>query len=168
VLSFSRKLKDDFIRLNQDSPPVQLDPQLVFQDVVSSLELQSGVQVSIEVREHTSDVFAVRDQVVDILHNLVVNAVQAMAGRPHKCLTLRARNDGIMVAFEVSDTGAGIQPAHQKRIFDLNHSTKKSTGFGLWSARYKARKNSGHLKLEDSTVGQGSTFVLLLPRASRG
>ena len=78
-------------------------------------------------------------------------------------ITLRARNAGRHVALDVSDTGIGIANDKLAHIFDLFFSTKRSSGFGLWSARRNALKNHGDLKVE-STVGQGTTFTLLLPK----
>jgi CheY-like chemotaxis protein len=52
--------------------------------------------------------------------------------------------------------------SHQAKIFNLFFSTKKSSGFGLWSARRYARANGGELTLK-SQPGEGSTFVLCLP-----
>jgi signal transduction histidine kinase len=98
--------------------------------------------------------------VVDILRNLISNAVESMLNGG--TITLRARTAGTLVALDVIDTGSGIPPQHQRRIFDLFYSTKGSSGFGLWSARKNAIKNRGDLRLT-SEVGQGTTFTLLLP-----
>jgi signal transduction histidine kinase len=78
-------------------------------------------------------------------------------------ITLRARNTGRYVALEVTDTGVGIPPDKQSKIFDLFFSTKGSSGFGLWSARRNILKNHGEVKVE-SKPDQGTTFILLLPR----
>jgi len=68
---------------------------------------------------------------------------------------------------EVTDTGIGIPPQQQSKIFDLSFSTKGSSGFGLWSARTNALKNRGDLKVK-SELGQGTTFTLFLPRVEKG
>jgi signal transduction histidine kinase len=102
--------------------------------------------------------------VIDILRNLIENAINAMP--KGGIITLRARNDGRCVALEVSDTGEGIPLHLQPEIFELFYSTKGSSGFGLWSARNNAYKNGGDLKV-DSQPGHGATFTLLLPRAGR-
>jgi len=67
----------------------------------------------------------------------------------------------------VRDTGVGIAPERLSQIFGLFFSTKGSSGFGLWSARRNALRNHGDLKVE-SKLGEGTTFVLLLPRADMG
>jgi signal transduction histidine kinase len=66
----------------------------------------------------------------------------------------------------VEDTGPGIPPARQARIFDLFYSTKGSFGFGLWSARRNALKNGGDLKVKKSSRG-GTIFTLSLQKANR-
>jgi signal transduction histidine kinase len=97
----------------------------------------------------------------DVLRNLIANAIHAMPDGGK--ITLRARNGGRYVALEVTDTGVGIPPEKQSKIFDLFFSTKGSSGFGLWSARRNILKNHGGLKVE-SKPDQGTTFILLLPR----
>jgi signal transduction histidine kinase len=66
----------------------------------------------------------------------------------------------------VADTGPGIPDEMQPKVFNLFYSTKRSSGFGLWSARQYARANGGDLALE-SVEGRGTTFTLKLPVAQR-
>jgi len=101
-------------------------------------------------------------EVSDILHNLLTNASEAMDHRG--TIWLRARPEGAQVVIEVADSGPGIDPQHRARIFDLLFSTKRSSGFGLWSAKRNAQANGGDLRLLDGP-GPGTTFQLLLPRA---
>lgn len=74
------------------------------------------------------------------------------------------------VEIRVRDTGIGIDPAHQARLFEAfsqgDASTTRrygGTGLGLALARHYARAAGGDLLLERSHVGQGSTFLLRLP-----
>jgi signal transduction histidine kinase len=74
------------------------------------------------------------------------------------------------VALQVVDTGAGIAPEHQARIFDefeqlgprTGDSAVRGTGLGLAISRRLAHLLDGELTLE-SVVGEGSTFTLWLP-----
>lgn len=71
--------------------------------------------------------------------------------------------EGTSVLVRVTDTGAGIPPELQPRVFDPYFSTKKSgTGLGLPTARRVAAEHGGSLTLQ-SEVGKGTQFTLRLP-----
>jgi signal transduction histidine kinase len=102
-----------------------------------------------------------------ILRNLVANAVKfTEAGEIH--VVARMSGDD-RVVFEVTDTGIGISPADQERIFEEYEqvdsplqSRAKGTGLGLPLSRKLARLLGGELSVE-SQPGRGSTFRLVLP-----
>jgi signal transduction histidine kinase len=101
------------------------------------------------------------DHVQAAVVNLIRNAKDATpAGGEVLVSTLR---DGGHVLVRVTDTGAGIPPELQPRVFDPYFSTKKSgTGLGLPTARRVAAEHGGSLSLE-SEVGKGTQFTLRLP-----
>jgi two-component system cell cycle sensor histidine kinase/response regulator CckA len=73
--------------------------------------------------------------------------------------------DGKYVMIEVEDTGGGIKPEHQAKIFRPYHSTKeagKGTGLGL-ATSYGIIKQSGGYIFFTSKVGVGTTFRIFLP-----
>ena len=72
---------------------------------------------------------------------------------------------------EVSDTGIGIHPRHQERIFErfyrvdpARHRSTGGTGLGLSIVKHVAATHGGEVKVW-SVQGQGSTFTLVLPRS---
>ena len=96
--------------------------------------------------------------------NLALNACQAMPGggtlRIH-CEVARGRR--VSIAF--SDTGAGIEPAHLQRIFDLYFTTKEQgSGIGLSMVYRTVQMHDGDIEVQ-STPGAGTTFRVLLPQA---
>ena len=116
-------------------------------------------------------------QVSQIIHNLAINAQQAMpAGGT---IELRAENialsetqklgkelplkAGKYIRITVADNGSGISKEHLEKIFDPFFTTKKTgTGLGLATSFSIARNHGGHLSVE-SVIGTGSTFYLYLP-----
>ena len=120
------------------------------------------IEIQLENDADTPPVKAIPTLVANILRNLITNAIEAMPNGG--ILALRTRAVGSMVMLEVSDTGMGISEHDQKKIFDLFFSTKRSSGFGLWSAKRYALENHGDLTVA-SAPGSGSTFTLTLPRA---
>ena len=104
-----------------------------------------------------------------VLINLIQNAADSI--EVDGTITLRARQDtrrledcaSDVVVLEVQDTGGGISPDVQNRLFDPFFSTKQGgTGLGLSIAAQIV--NNHHGKLEFQTQpGQGTTFAIVLP-----
>ncbi len=163
VLSFSTKLKQELVNPVGEEPALVL-PQELLSEAMNVASGSLSIRMSMEISSGIGPVRVVRSQVAEILHNLVSNAIDAMpqGGK----IILQARNSGRFVALEVIDTGAGIPARQLEEIFDLTYSTKKSSGFGLWSARRYALLNQGDLLVE-SRPGH-TTFTLLLPRTDGG
>jgi len=116
------------------------------------------------------------DQFAKVIHNLVVNADEAMpAGGT---ITVRADNltisgpdssphpPGRYVRVAVADQGSGIRPDHREKIFDPYFSTKergsrKGMGLGLAVCHSIVSRHRGHLRVESTSAG--TTFEVLLP-----
>jgi len=94
--------------------------------------------------------------------NLLINALQAMTGGGELILSLRV--DGPNVFIEVIDTGSGISPEVQARIFDAYYSTKRGgNGLGLAMTRRIIEDHGGKISVA-SEPGKGSRFEIRLPR----
>ncbi|HEV3078536.1 MAG TPA: ATP-binding protein [Gemmataceae bacterium] len=103
----------------------------------------------------------VRDQLVQVFLNLVLNAVDATdnGGR----ITISAKSLPGIVRLEVSDNGSGIGPAHAGRIFEPYFTTKKyGTGLGLFVTRKLVEEHGGSVAFE-SKLGEGTVFWVQLP-----
>jgi two-component system NtrC family sensor kinase len=107
-----------------------------------------------------------------VLINLVRNAAEAI-GR-EGTVTLRARDAQMnlnghfqeVAILEVADTGKGIPPGVEKRLFDPFFSTKEmGTGLGLSIAARIVEKHGGALQYQ-TQVGRGTTFGIVLPVAA--
>jgi signal transduction histidine kinase len=106
-----------------------------------------------------------RGELVDVVLNLVVNAVQAKEeGRPNR-IRIELSREGSSAVIRVADTGRGIGPAHMKRLFEPFFTTKahgEGTGLGLSLARKIVLAHGGSIDVA-SEVGVGSTFTVRLP-----
>ena len=128
-----------------------------------ALEFSLSVEPNVPMSIHTD-----RQRLEQILKNLLSNAVKFTdAGRVS--LTVSANADG-WVQFEVQDSGIGIAPEQQEKIFDAFHQADGSTarkyggtGLGLSISRDLTSLLGGTLTVA-STLGEGSTFMLSLPR----
>jgi signal transduction histidine kinase len=105
------------------------------------------------------------DRVRQILLNLLSNAVK-FTDRGGITVTIEPVADG-WVDVHVADTGRGIAPEHQERIFHefeqiAGSGVSGGTGLGLPISRRLARLLGGELRVK-STPGEGSVFTLRLP-----
>lgn len=114
-----------------------------------------------------------RQQIKQVLMNLILNAMDAMATaggqltvRTHR-LTKPTTGD-LWVQIEVADTGCGIAGTDLEHIFDPFYTTKhesqerEGTGLGLVIVHQIVQEHSGHVEVE-SEVGKGTTFLVNLP-----
>jgi len=108
-----------------------------------------------------------RGELVDVVLNLVVNAIQAAApGRPNR-VSVELRREGAMAVLRISDTGKGISPAHLRRLFTPFFTTKgpgEGSGLGLSLARNIVLAHGGSVDVQ-TELGVGSTFTVRLPLA---
>lgn len=105
-----------------------------------------------------------------ILDNLVDNALKYTGANGR--VTLRARMDGDYAVVEVQDSGIGIAPEHQARIFERFYRADRArsrelggTGLGLSIVKHLVQAFSGSVGVT-SQIGRGSTFSIRLPLAT--
>lgn len=114
-------------------------------------------------------------QMRQVIHNLVLNAQQAMpeggtieigvkiievGTEGEQDLSLQ---EGKYLKISIKDQGIGIPKEHLSKIFDPYFTTKRrGSGLGLTTAYSIVKKHGGHLKVE-SKLGEGTTFFLYLP-----
>ena len=102
-----------------------------------------------------------RDQITQVLWNVVLNSVEAMNGRGRLSLEVARQNGDVALA--VSDTGPGIPAERLPRLFEPFYSEKPDgTGLGLAIAERIVAAHGGRIEIE-SEVGRGTRVTLLLP-----
>ncbi|HEY4030923.1 MAG TPA: CHASE3 domain-containing protein [Caulobacteraceae bacterium] len=126
---------------------------------------ERGATVSIEgtLPTVTSDRLALEQ----VFGNLIDNAVKYLKpGRPGR-IAVRARPEASRVTIEVEDNGRGVAPQDHERIFELFRRSgvqdQRGEGIGLAHVRALVRRLGGDITVE-STLGEGSTFRVRLPR----
>jgi signal transduction histidine kinase/iron only hydrogenase large subunit-like protein len=114
-----------------------------------------------------------KDQITQVLTNLIANAYAAMEARGGK-LTLRVSDHNGQVRFQVSDTGTGIPKAIIGKIFEPFFTTKKmgkGTGLGLAVSYGIVKMHRGDIHVDsnaDPAAGPtGTTVTVTLPRAAQ-
>ncbi len=134
----------------------QLRPLVGEGGVALHFSVQSGAPVM-----HTDE-----DKVVQILRNLISNALKFT---PHGEVTVSADQDGETIIFRVTDTGIGIAPDDLERIFEefvqvpgTHQRGRRGTGLGLPLARKLVEALGGRMEVT-STLHVGTTFTVRLP-----
>jgi signal transduction histidine kinase len=136
----------------------------VIERVATFCELElTGHDIHLDVIDHSGEaqVNADEDHLYQACLNLVLNAIDAMATGGTLTITLETRDGTLRAAF--TDTGHGIPLEIQDKIYNPFFTTKpRGTGLGLAKVFSVMESHRGRVECA-STVGQGTTFTLILP-----
>ncbi len=151
-----------FIELyEKDSAPVACELHDHVQKMAEAMQRQWRGRVEIDT--HLSDIVvsARGMQLLQVVDNLLNNAVQAEGT---KRVTVRSSRDGNMAKVVVADDGPGIPAEILPKIFERGFTTKhgRGSGLGLYISRAIAERHGGTLTVS-SEPGTGASFELQLP-----
>ncbi len=154
-----------FARLPRPSlAPLNLSEAV--QQVMSLYSPHDGLRYVAEL-EPGLMVMGDRDQLTQVLVNLVKNAEEAM-GSTGGAVTVKTLGAGAQIVLEVADSGPGIPPDLKDRIFEPYVTSKpQGTGLGLAIAMRIAQEHDGRMEVGNVPPPQtGAVFRLVLPRMS--
>jgi len=148
-----------------------LDASMLIQTVIKRMQFQfdeKRVTLTINLPPHPVMLHADEDRIVQVLTNLVGNALQYTPKNGE--VTISLESTGNEARFSVKDTGIGIPPDHLPHIFDRFYRVDKSrsrahggSGIGLTIAKHLVEAHGGKIWAESEGEGKGSTFVFTLP-----
>ncbi|HWQ67015.1 MAG TPA: ATP-binding protein [Methanospirillum sp.] len=141
---------------------VRVDPGQFLDELLTSIPLPDTVQV---VKQFERGIEVPIDPTLlrRVMENLIINAIQAM--EQGGTLTLATGKSHGLIFMTVSDTGTGIAPAVQSRIFEPLFTTKsKGTGFGLPVSKRLVEAHGGTIAMKSSSPA-GTTFEVILPES---
>ncbi len=159
LLSFARRKKKAPVPVNVNSL-IETSIALVQSSFVSS-----GVEVNLDLEPGLLTVKADAVEIEQVLANLFKNAFEAMGESGQ--LTVESRREGPDVVITVRDTGPGIPPEIQSRIFKPFFTTKDhgtGTGLGLSICNGIIRNHGGRLDVQ--SCSKGTVFMITLPAAT--
>lgn len=176
----ARDLSQQLLTFSKGGAPIKKTifvQQLLKQSIEFALR-GSNVHAAFFISDELWPVDVDEGQISQVLHNLVINAQQAMP--EGGALHVRAENyiasgiekrlpipSGQYILISVRDFGIGIKKEHFDKIFDPYFTTKqKGSGFGLSTSYSIIKKHEGHMTV-DSELGKGSTFSIYLPASSK-
>lgn len=170
-----RRLIDDLLDFAKIETGIQLKlrPVSVFQIIndcvqaIMPMAESKAMIVEVEVTTSTPPVHGDPDRLHQIFSNLIGNAVKYTPPEGKVRIWAEVREGGLVVAIE--DTGIGIAPEDQAKIFDrfyrvrrIETETIEGTGLGLAIVKKLVDLHQGNIGLE-SRLGEGTTFYVTLP-----
>ncbi len=167
------RLIEDIIRLSQldeeqEMPREDVNLYELCDEVVKSLEPTASARgIKLELVGGVCVINGVRRLLYEIVYNLCDNAIKYNVDNGSVTVTAKPDSDGALLS--VSDTGIGIPPEHQSRIFerfyrvDKSHSKQSGgTGLGLSIVKHAVKYHNAKLELI-SAPGKGTTITVHFP-----
>jgi signal transduction histidine kinase len=155
--------------INQQEVVDMRDVLATVEDTVTVIAPEQ-IEIQFIISQTPVYVLADADRLKQVFLNLTNNAVKATQAGGKVTVTLRSTTQQAII--RVIDTGIGIAPADQQRIFDRFYRVERSrtrsrlygggTGLGLAIALTIIKAHGGHIELE-SELNKGSTFTVTLP-----
>ena len=161
------EIVNQFLRFAKPAPPLlqEADVLSLFEETLQLLKPQIEKQrISVQKEFHSLPPTVLdREQMKQVILNLLLNALQAMPGGGRLRLSGQVLEDNRWIQLSVQDTGVGIPPEDMNKLFDPFFSTKEGgVGLGLSIAHRIIDQHRGKIQME-STPGQGTLFTLWLP-----
>ena len=167
------RLIEDIIRLSQldeeqEMPREDVNLYELCDEVVKSLEPTASARgIKLELVGGVCVINGVMRLLYEIVYNLCDNAIRYNVDNGRVTVTAKPDSDGVLLS--VSDTGIGIPPEHQSRIFerfyrvDKSHSKQSGgTGLGLSIVKHAVKYHNAKLELV-SAPGKGTTITVHFP-----
>ena len=154
-------------RVTNDPEPVPFEE--LAQEAVELVRGQiTAADARVVIREGLPIVYGDRQRLLEVVQNLVDNAIKYMGSQPDPVVEIGCRTSSDPPAFYVKDNGIGIDPAFQDRVFGLFtqlNQTAEGSGVGLALVKRIVELHEGRVWVESQGGGQGATFCFTLPPA---
>ena len=153
-------------------PTETVDLLALSQEAVANLQdAAAKQQVSLSVDGGHAPVIGVRRLLYEIIFNLCDNAIKYNV--PDGAVKVQVSSENGISSVTVSDTGIGIAPEHQSRVFERFYRVDKShskasggTGLGLSIVKHAVQYHHGDIRLT-SKPGEGTVIRITFPAAAR-
>lgn len=169
-------LVEDIIRLSrldegaEDMQRERIDLYALSGTVIDSLGNEAKEnKITMELCGDPAFIWGVRQLVSGMIYNLLDNAIKY--NKANGSVKLSVSNEGEFSVVNVSDTGIGIPPEHQSRVFERFYRVDKShskevggTGLGLSIVKHSAMVHNAKIDLQ-STPGKGTSITVRFPKA---
>ncbi len=122
------------------------------------------VQINLSTDENIPLINGPSGQIAEVFDNLISNSYKAMTNGGKICIESKLKNNG-MICIDVTDSGPGIPPEIQKRLFKKpvpSHTPGGGAGLGLWLSLLMLQSIGGNIEIEESNE-KGTTMLVTIP-----
>jgi two-component system, LuxR family, sensor kinase FixL len=169
-------LMDSLLRLSRSGEAANLTEDILFEELardavelVTGRMIESGVTISIQ--PNLPMVRGDKSRLLEVLLNLVDNAIKFMGNQAKPSVMIGARGIGTEAVFYVRDNGIGIAPQHHAQVlglFEKLNPEMEGSGVGLALVKRIIEQHGGSFWVESEGLGKGSTFCFRLPQVRYG
>ena len=177
VTRSAMKLATQFLTFSQGGSPVKQHVSLnpMVEEIARFLLRGKSIRLEMDLVDSNRQAEVDMDQISQVLHNIIINAVHAMNSEGLLKIAVRERSfsstptlflaSGDYLEITIEDNGCGISKEEIDKVFDPYYSTKDDgNGFGLATSLTIVRKHGGDILVE-SELGKGTVFTIFLPSA---
>ncbi|MFQ5571023.1 MAG: PAS domain S-box protein [Rhodothermales bacterium] len=165
------RLLDELLHLSRIGRLINPPEAIDLTDLAhATLDLLAGRiregNVTVEVAPEMPLVYADRTRLLEVMQNLIDNAIKFMGEQEAPRIEIGARRDRGEVVCYVRDNGLGIAPEDQKKVFGLFSrldTASEGTGIGLTLVKRIVEVHGGRVWVESEGEGHGATFFFTLP-----
>lgn len=125
--------------------------------------------IELNIAENLPEIFGDRKRIIQIFGNLLDNAIKYMGDQPDPLITVAFEDNGDTNSFFVRDNGSGMDEHALTKLFtpfERFHANVKGTGLGLYMIKQISASHGGTILAESEGRGCGTTFILILPKAT--
>ncbi len=150
------------------NPPITVDMGALVRETVERLASQiNDAGVQLDIVSDLSTVFGDRLRLLQVMQNLLENAIKFMGDQPSPRIEIGLRDEGEQLVYYVSDNGIGIAPTYHDKVFGLFEKLDASsggTGIGLALVKRIIEVHNGRIWIESTGIENGSAFCFTLPK----
>ena len=175
-----KSLVDDLLDISRiesgglELTPAELELWPEIEEIVTGMQTQiddKNIDLVLDIPQEICPVLADKLRLGQVISNLLSNACKYSPQGAR--VTIRAREEDAGIRIDVSDTGIGISPEDQERLFTKffradNSSTREvsGSGLGLYITKHLIEAHGGHI-WASSQIGQGTTFSIIWPKTGQ-
>ncbi len=150
------------------NPPEEVELGTVAQEaarIVAGRLRERGV--TLEIAAALQKVVGDRSRLLQVMQNLLDNAIKFFGDQPNPRVEIGARQIGEETVFYIRDNGVGMDPKHHEKVFGLFEKLDRNsdgTGVGLAIVKRIVELHGGRIWIESEGLNKGSTFCFTLPK----
>jgi signal transduction histidine kinase len=165
-----KHLLDDLLELSRVGRLINPPEAVSLAELAEEARVLVGGQIAergaqINIAPNLPIVFGDRPRLLEVLQNLIDNAVKYLGHQPEPRIDIGVREAGGETIIYVHDNGIGIEPQYHEKVFGLFERLEQDTegtGIGLALVKRIVELHGGRIWVESNGGGQGSTFCFTL------